>query len=302
VSQAVAARPGSDDDDADGRIGPLRPPNDVTGLRGVLRRRYLLRLLVNKEIKVRYQGTLIGLAWSYVKPLIRFLTYVFVIGYVIGLKDLEKYPFHVFSALIVVGIFTESFLGGAKSVVKNKSLVNKMNVPRETFPVASLLVTVYHAGPQYLILFVACLLVGWTFSFTAVAAALLSFALVVTFSLAVALAGSALNVWYRDFQNFGETISHLIRWTVPMIFPLSLIVTLTDGSWLLELYLASPIAEAVLLAQTAFWVPLLDDRSVAVMPDHLFLRGLIMLVISLVLVVLAQRLFQRLEGKFPEHL
>ena len=87
-----------------------------------------------------------------------------------------------------------------------------------------------------------------------------------------------------------------------MIFPLSLIVTLTDGSWLLELYLASPIAEAVLLAQTAFWVPLLDDRSVAVMPDHLFLRGLIMLVISLVLVVLAQRLFQRLEGKFPEHL
>lgn len=302
MSQAVAARPGADDDDADRRLGPLRSPSDVTGLFGVLRRRYLLRLLVRKELRVRYQGSVLGLAWSYVKPLIRFLTYVIVIGYVIGLKDLEKYPIHVFSAMIVVGIFTESWVAGSKSVVKNKSLVNKMNVPRETFPVASLLVTIYHTGPQYLILLIGCLIVGWSFSFTALAAMLLSFSLVVTFSMAVALAGSALNVWYRDFQNFVDTVSHLVMWSVPMIFPLSRIVSLTGDTWILQVYLANPVAEAVLLAQRAFWVPVLEDKSVAVMPDHLFTRGLIMLAISVVLVALAQRLFQRLEGKFPEHM
>lgn len=302
MSQAVAARPGADDDDADRRLGPLRSPNDVTGLIGVFRRRYLLKLLVSKELRVRYQGSLVGLAWSYVKPLIRFLTYVLVIGYVIGLKDLEKYPYHVFSAMMVVTLFSETLVAGTKSVVKNKSLVNKMNIPREMFPVASMLVTIYHMGPQYLILLVACLLIGWTFSFTALAAVLLSFALVVTFSLAVALACSALNVWYRDLQNFVETISHLIMWSVPMIYPLSRIMDLTDGHWIEQVYLANPIAEAVLLAQRAFWVPVLDDTSVAVMPDHLFQRGLIMLAICLVLVAAAQRLFIRLEGKFPEHL
>ncbi len=302
MSQAVAARPGADDDDADRRLGPLRSPNDVTGLFGVFRRRYLLKLLVSKELRVRYQGSLVGLAWSYVKPLIRFLTYVLVIGYVIGLKDLEKYPYHVFSAMMVVTLFSETLVAGTKSVVKNKSLVNKMNIPREMFPVASMLVTMYHMGPQYLILLIACLLVGWTFSFTALAAVVLSFALVVTFSLAVALACSALNVWYRDLQNFVETISHLIMWSVPMIYPLSRIVDLTDGHWIEQVYLANPIAEAVLLAQTAFWVPVLDDTSVAVMPDHLFQRGLIMLAVCLVLVAAAQRLFNRLEGKFPEHL
>ncbi|MDQ3628409.1 MAG: ABC transporter permease [Actinomycetota bacterium] len=302
MSQAVAARPGADDDDADRRLGPLRPPNDVTGLFGVFRRRYLLGLLVRKELRVRYQGSLLGLAWSYVKPLIRFLTYVVVIGYVIGLKDLEKYPYHVFCAMMVVTLFSETLVAGTRSVVKNKSLVNKMNVPREMFPVASMLVTIYHMGPQYLILFIACLLAGWTFSFTALAAALLSFALVVTFSLAVALACSALNVWYRDFQNFVETISHLIMWSVPMIYPFSRVVSLTEGNWIEQVYLTNPIAEAVLLAQTAFWVPVLDDRSVAVMPDHLFVRGLVMLVVCLGLVALAQRLFKRLEGKFPEHM
>ena len=38
------------------------------------------------------------------------------------------------------------------------------------------------------------------------------------------------------------------------------------------------------------------------LPDHLFTRGLIMLAISLVLLVLAQRLFSRLEARVPERL
>jgi len=290
------------EDDGETRLGPLRPPGDTTGLFGVFQRRYLLGLLVRKELRVRYQGTAIGLAWSYVKPLIRFLTYVLVIGYVIGLKDLPYYPYHVFSAMIVVTFFTETLGAGTRSVVKNKSLVRKMNVPREMFPVASLLVTTYHAGPQYLILIIACAIIGWSFSFTALAAALLSFAILITFSMAVGLAFAALNVWYRDFQNFVETINHLVLWAVPMIYPFALIRDKTNGNWIEQLYLLNPIAEAVLLSERAFWVPILDESDVYVMPDHLFERGLIMLAVCLVLIWAAQRLFTRYEVKFAEHL
>lgn len=303
MSQAVrtGVAPG-DGDDADARLGPLRPPGDTTGLFGVLQRRYLLGLLVRKELRVRYQGSIIGMAWSYIKPLIRFLTYVLVIGYVIGLKDTPKYPIHVFTAMIVVTIFTETLGAGTKSVVKNKSLVRKMNVPREMFPVASLLVTLYHSGPQYVILIVAVAIVGWSFSFTAVAAALLSIAIIVSYSLAIGLAFSALNVRYRDFQNFVETISHLVRWTVPMIFPFLLIHQLTNGNWVEQVWLLNPVAIAVLLAQRAFWVPALDDSDVYLMPDYLFERGLAMLVVSLFFVWGAQKLFTRFEVKFAEQL
>jgi ABC-2 type transport system permease protein len=304
VSQAVRpVAPAGGEDDGEARLGPLRPPGDTTGLFGVLQRRYLLRLLVRKELRVRYQGTAVGLAWSYVKPLVRFLTYVLVIGYVLDLRDtLEYYPYHVFSAMILVSFFTETLGAGTKSVVKNKSLVRKMNVPREMFPVASLLVTIYHTGPQYLILIIACALAGWTFSFAAVAAALLSFALLVTYSLAVALAFSALNVWYRDFQNFVETISHLVMWSVPMIYPYVMIHDLTEGTWAEQAYLMNPVAEAVLLSQRAFWVPLLDEGDAYLMPDYLFERGLVMLVVGLLLVWGAQKLFTRYETKFAEHL
>ncbi len=49
-------------------MGPLQDPRQAGGLRDVFRRRYLLWLLVRKEVKVRYSGSALGLAWSYVKP------------------------------------------------------------------------------------------------------------------------------------------------------------------------------------------------------------------------------------------
>lgn len=285
--------------------GPLKPPGDTTGLFGVFRRRYLLGLLVRKELRVRYQASVLGLAWSYLKPLIRFLTYVLVIGYVLGLRDtIPHFPFHIFSAMMIVGFFQETLGAGTKSVVKNKSLVRKMNVPREMFPVASLLVTAYHMFPQYVILLIACLLIGWSPSLTALAAGALGFAIVVTFSLAVSLAFSALNVLFRDVQNFVETIQHLVLWSAPMIYPFAMIAELTDGNWIEQLYLANPIAEAAMLSQRCFWVPTLSDqdRAGVVLADHLMVRGVIMLGVCLILVWLAQRLFTRLEGKFAEQM
>jgi ABC-2 type transport system permease protein len=301
MSQVLDTRTG-EEDDPDTRLGPLRPPGDTTGLFGVFQRRYLLGLLLRKELRVRYQGSLVGLAWSYVKPLIRFFTYLVIVGYVIGLRDTPMYAFHVFSAMVVVTVFTETLGAGTKSVVKNKSLVRKMNVPREMFPVASLLVTIYHSGPQYLILVLACAIVGWSFSFTAVAAAALSFAIVVTFSLAFGLAFSALNVWYRDIQNLVDTITHLVRWTVPMIFPFMLIHDLTNGNWIEDLYLLNPVAIAVMLGQRAFWVPVLDDSDEYILPDYLFERGLLLLAVSMLMVWGAQKLFTRYEFKFAERL
>jgi ABC-2 type transport system permease protein len=71
------------------------------------------------------------------------------------------------------------------------------------------------------------------------------------------------------------------------------------------LYLYNPMAVAVLLMQRGFWVGTTDDPAVTVatqLPDHLFTRGLVMTAVSLVLLVLAQRVFAKLEAKVPERL
>ncbi len=119
-------------------------------------------MLVRREISARYQGSFLGLLWSYINPLSQLFIYWFVFGVIMNRGGVEKFAIHVFCGLIVVQFFVETFNAGTRSIVRNKALVQKMAMPREMFPVASMLVSLYHMGPQLVILTIVCLIAGWT--------------------------------------------------------------------------------------------------------------------------------------------
>ena len=120
---------------------PLVAPGDQGGLHNVFRQRYLLKLLVTKELKARYQGSVLGLFWSYVQPAVRFAAYFFVIGYVFDLtRGMTNFAIHVFAGMIIVHYFTETFSSGTRSIMKNKRILQKLALPRELFPVSAMLV------------------------------------------------------------------------------------------------------------------------------------------------------------------
>jgi len=283
---------------------PLSPPSASTGLFEVFRRHYLLRLLVRREISARYQGSVLGLLWSYVNPLTQFCIYYFVMGVLFNLhKDVENFAIHMYCGLILVHFFNETFNAGTRSIVRNKALVQKMAMPREMFPVASMLVSAYHVVPQLVILLIASVWSGWTPSLVDPIALLLSLAIIMTLGTAMALLFSAANVFFRDVSNVAQIMTNLVRFGVPMIYPYSLVAERFHGHT--ELYLANPIAEAVLLVQRAFWVGTTSDPAVTVsahMPDHLFTRSIIALGVSLVVLGVGQLVFSRLENKIPERL
>ena len=99
-----------------------------------------------------------------------------------------------------------------------------------------------------------------------------------------------------------------------MMYPYRIVFERFPTFWH-ELYLANPVAEAVQLIQRGFWYPTCDGPC-AMMPtsdtadadawpefaDHLFTRGFIMLGVGLVLLVLGQLVFARLEKSVPERL
>jgi ABC-2 type transport system permease protein len=158
---------------------PLASPFAGGGLIDVFRRRYLLKLLVQKEIRARYQGSLLGLMWSYVQPLVRFCMYFFVIGLVLGLhKQVPNFAIHMFAALVGVHFFTETFSTGTRSIMRNKAIVRKMAMPREMFPVASVLVSAVNSFPQVLILFIGAVAVGWRPDVAGIFAGLLGLAII----------------------------------------------------------------------------------------------------------------------------
>ncbi len=283
---------------------PLVAPSANTGLLEVFRRRYVLRLLVRKEIQARYSGSVLGLFWSYVQPAVRFCMYFFVIGLVLNLhKQVPLFGIHVFAGLVFVHYFTETFTSGTKSIVRNKSILKKMAMPREMFPVASMLVSAFHIIPQLVILTIACLGVGWTPDPAGVLAGLLGFAIVALVGTSLALIFSAANVFFRDFANIVSTLTIFVTFSVPMIYPYSNVAD-RFGSFA-SYYLLNPVAEAVLLIQRCFWVGATDDPAETArehLPDHLFPIGVAHVGAAVVLLLLAQVVFSRLEGKFAERL
>ena len=141
---------------------PLAPPA-ATGLSEVVRRRYLLGMLVRNTIKSRYQGTVLGWLWSYLQPAIRFCMFYFLFQVMIGRgSSMENFAIHLFAGMVIVHFFTETFNGGTQSLVQNRSLITKLPVPREMFPVARMLVAAWHTIPMLIILLVPCILLGWT--------------------------------------------------------------------------------------------------------------------------------------------
>ena len=281
---------------------PLVSPAATSGLFEVFRRRYLLKLLVRREIAARYQGSFLGLFWSYLQPASRLAMYYFVFGILLA-RPIENFAIHLFAGLVIVHYFTETFSAGTRSIVRNKAVVQKMAVPREMFPVASMLVSAYHVIPGLVLLSGFCAVLGWTPDPVGIAAGLLGFLLVAVLGTACALLFSVANVFFRDFSNVVGLLTMFVTFSVPMMYPYS-IVEERFGEFA-KFYLFNPLAEAVLLFQRCFWIGTTENPKAMIatnMPDHLFAVGVLHVTAGLVALVIAQLVFARFESKIPERL
>jgi ABC-2 type transport system permease protein len=283
---------------------PLRPPWSQQGLLEVFRHRYILSLLVRREIAARYQSSVLGLVWSYVNPLTQFFIYYFVMGILFGRANrTEDFAIHVFAGLIIVHFFVETMNAGTRSIVRNKSLVQKMAVPREMFPVASMLVSLFHVVPQLVILVIFTYLAGWRPDPAGLVYGVMGLLISMTLGTALALLFSAANVFLRDVSNAVSVLSNFVRFGVPMMYPYALVAVRFHGhtGW----YLLNPVTEAVLSFQRAFWVGATSNpaRTAALdLPPHLFWLNIRALLICLVVLAIAQSTFTRLERRIPERL
>jgi ABC-2 type transport system permease protein len=181
-----------------------------------------------------------------------------------------------------------------------------------------MLVSLYHTGPQLVILVGACLLTG---SFTPDAmgmlAALMAFIIVILLGTGMGLMFSAINVMYRDWTRVVQIFTSMLPFTVPMMYPYTLVAQrFEEVPIIAQLYLFNPITEAVLLMQRAFWITTISPADAAAantefgfqpglsvnFPPHLFLLGLVFIVFSAVFLAFAQWMFSRLDDKIPDRL
>ncbi|CAN7289313.1 ABC transporter permease [Pseudarthrobacter oxydans] len=287
-----------------GQTDQLVKPGSGRGLLDVYGDRFLLKLLVRKEIKVRYRGSVLGLLWSYVKPLVQFLIYFVALGIFLNLqRGTPNYAIYLFAGIVLVNFFTESLSNATRSIVDNRDLIRKIYLPRELFPVSTVWVSAAHFLPQLLVLIGACLVVGWTPSILQLAAVVLIFGMVAVLATGLGLLFGAVNVYFRDSENIVDMIVMVVTWASPVLYVWSMVERVM-GPWF-WVYQLNPMTVAVEVFHWAFWEPTLKaDQMVAdtMPPDLLTVWLPVAMLVTLAVLFLGQLTFRRLAIHFAQEL
>lgn len=276
----------------------------MQSLRDIVGQGELLGLLVRRELKARYKDSILGFFWSLAKPLAMLLVYYVAIGKFLNaeysprnLGGIPDFAIFIFTGLTAWSLFSDIIVGGTGSIVANSGLIKKVYLPREVFPLSVIGAALFNFLIQLGILLAATVFVGkfptgdrwWYF--------VLSLAVLVVFSTALALLLAAVNVYLRDVQYLIEIMIMILLWASPIIYAWRFVDGVLDG-FLQNLYLANPMTQVVLGFQRAFWVAG-DDQPY---PTGLLESLGITLGVSVVLLWVCQRVFSRLQANFAQEL
>ncbi|HET8928517.1 MAG TPA: ABC transporter permease [Microbacterium sp.] len=277
-------------------------PGRGLGMLDVFRNPYLLKVLVQKSTSLRYRNSVLGWLWSYVRPTVQFFVYFFVIGHVMGQSHrVDAFPLYLFSGIVVVNLFNESFGNATKSIVINKALVRKIYLPRELFPISAVISSFINVLPQLAVLLVVALFFGWLPTWSSVLLILAAMLLILLFSTGIGLMASAVNVRFRDAQNFVEIVRMIATWTAPVLYTWVMIGDLLPG-WLFGIWASNPLTVCVELFHQAVWaVAVGADANIGLPPGFGLFLG-IAITITVVCLLLGQYIFRRLERTFAQDL
>lgn len=271
----------------------------VASVRDILAHRELMSRLVARELKSRYKDSALGFFWSLVRPLAMLLIYWVAIGQVLGAaRSTPQFAIFIYTGLTAWTLFSEIVLSGTGSIVANSGLIKKVYLPREVFPLATIGSAIFNFAIQLGILIVATIVSGQFPTGTRWLYFVLSLALLLVYSTALALVLSAVNVYLRDVQYLVDVALMILFWASPIVYSWGLVVGHIGGTPLEKIYLANPITLVVLGFQQTFWVA---GDGQPVPPNLAGLLG-IALAVSLLLLWLGQRVFTRLQANFAQEL
>jgi len=195
-----------------------------------------------RDILVRYKQTVVGVAWSIIRPVLTMIVFTIIFGKIANLpSDNIPYPILVFVALLPWQFFANALQSGSNSLVGNAGMISKVYFPRMIVPASSIIVAFVDFSISFIILIILMFWYRFVPDWKVVTIPLFLI-LAILLSLGAGFLISSLNVKYRDFQyivpfmvQFGLYISPVgfssdvipQKWRV--IYSLNPMVGIIDG-------------------------------------------------------------------------
>lgn len=189
--------------------------------------RDLIIKMAYREIIGRYKGSMMGLAWSFLNPLLMLTVYTFVFSVVFRAKwdtDLGggkgEFAVILFTGMIVFNIFSECVNRAPQLMLSNANYVKKIVFPLEVLPWVAIANALFHGFISLMVLLIAQMSVLGYIPWTVV------FLPLVIVPFLLGLMGlcwllAAAGVYLRDLGQLMGIITTVLMFTSPLFFPLS---------------------------------------------------------------------------------
>ncbi len=203
--------------------------------------RALLSELVRTDFKLRYQGSVLGYAWSLLRPLL-----LFVILYIVFVKflklgtEIPHFPVYLLLGIVVWNFFTEMTVQSLGSIVGRGDLIRKIRIPRWIIVFSSSISALINLGLNLVVVAVFMAINKVDLYETLVFVPLLLVE-VYLFALGISLFLAAAFVKFRDIGYIWEVVLQAGFYLTPILYPLSKITNVT----LQKLIFMNPMAQAI---------------------------------------------------------
>ncbi|HPJ81628.1 MAG TPA: ABC transporter permease [Saccharofermentans sp.] len=248
--------------------------------------REMIFSMVQKDLRGRYKGSILGFLWTFINPLLQLLVYNLVFSIILR-SGVDKYYLFLFVALIPWIFFSSAITGGSVSVIAQKDLVKKIYFPNEVIPISYVTSCFVNMLLGFVVVIGVVIYSGVHIS--PLALLCLPVVMIVEYFLAlgIAMITSAVTVYFRDLEHILTIIAMAWMYITPVVYDIE--ICPTEYRWIMHI---NPMTSVII----AFRDILYYGR----VPEMMTLLEAV--VLGVVFLLIGCLVFRKLKRRFAEEL
>jgi ABC-type polysaccharide/polyol phosphate export permease len=184
----------------------------------------LIRLLVGRELTLRYKRSVIGIGWTLLNPMLTSLILWWVFSFIFAsrLPDGTQFAPYLMAGVLVLTFINQGIQSAADAIAGNGSILTKVYVRPQIFTISSALASLVNFAigmlPFIVVVYISGQHIVWTFPLV----------FVVGFFLALMIAGiglmfSILYIRFDDARNIVALLLMILTYLTPIFYPINVL-------------------------------------------------------------------------------
>ena len=182
---------------------------------------FLIKQLVSRDFKTKYKRSVLGMAWSFLNPLLT-MSVQYIVFSTLFKSDIPNYPVYLLSGIVFFNFFSEAVSMCMTSITGNASLIKKVYMPKYIYPVSRILSSLVNFALAILPLFLVMLFTGTAFR-PPLLLLVFDILCLLGFVTGMGLLLTTAMTFFQDTQFLWGIVSMLWMYLTPLFYPESII-------------------------------------------------------------------------------